>query len=196
VPILTNPKHELFAQALAKGENSSKAYVSAGFKDSRANASRLKANSNIARRVRELSEAGAKSAEITIASLLDELEHARQRADSLGQLSASVKAITSKAAISGLLTQKIEISEPPQDFTTCTSLEEIGTALLSRLTDNIAGVAITHEDRVACFELLKSLSALVDDIAARAAKPANIDVARLEQKSVAAERKRFSNVRF
>ena len=109
MPILTNPKHELFAQALAKGENATKAYQSAGFKGSRANASRLKANSNVAARVLELSVAGAKSAEVSVASLLAELEDARAKATSLNQLSAAVRATSEKAKISGLMTQKIEV---------------------------------------------------------------------------------------
>jgi hypothetical protein len=54
--------------------------------------------------------AGAKSAEITVASLLDELEHARQRADSLGQLSASVRAISEKARLAGLVVERQEIA--------------------------------------------------------------------------------------
>jgi phage terminase small subunit len=122
VPILTNTKHELFAQALAKGENASKAYISAGFKGSRANASRLKANSNIAARVFELSEAGAKSAEVSVASLLAELEEARARATTLGQLSAAVRASAEKAKISGLLVERQEIAvtnvDPYEDMST------------------------------------------------------------------------------
>ena len=61
-------------------------------------------------RLAELQNAAAKSSEVTVKSLLEELEYARQRADSLDQLSASVKAIEAKAKVSGLLTQKIELN--------------------------------------------------------------------------------------
>jgi hypothetical protein len=94
---------------MAKGENASKAYVSAGFKGSRANASRLKANSNVAARVREICGVAATAAEVTIASLLAELEQERAQATTLGQLSAAVRATAEKAKISGLLVEKQQI---------------------------------------------------------------------------------------
>jgi hypothetical protein len=132
VPILTNPKHELFAQALAKGENATKAYQSAGFKGSRANASRLKANSNVAARVLELSVAGAKSAEVSVASLLAELEDARAKATSLNQLSAAVRATSEKAKISGLMTQKIEVEVNQPEYEPQTATE-----VLARILDRV-----------------------------------------------------------
>ena len=109
MPTLPNPRHELFAQALARGENATKAYQSAGFKGSRANASRLRADSNVAARVLEICEAGARTAEISVASLLQELEQARAQATTLGQLSAAVRATAEKAKISGLLVEKQQI---------------------------------------------------------------------------------------
>ena len=122
MPILENGRWELFAQALAKGESATKAYESAGYRGSRSNAARLRANEHIAARILEIQGAGAKSAEITVASLLDELEHARQRADSLGQLSASVRAISEKARLAGLVVERQEIAvvntEPEPQSTT------------------------------------------------------------------------------
>ena len=109
MPILENGRWELFAQALAKGETATKAYVLAGFKPSRTNAARLRSNERISARVLELQMAGAKSAEISIASLLAELEEARSKATSLNQLSAAVRATAEKAKISGLLVEKQQI---------------------------------------------------------------------------------------
>lgn len=51
---LPNPRHELFAQSIAKGENASQAYVSAGFRPSRANACRLQQDERIQQRVADL----------------------------------------------------------------------------------------------------------------------------------------------
>ena len=62
-------------------------------------------------RLSELQAEAAKSAEVTVASLLGELEDARVRATSLNQLGAVVKSISEKAKISGLLTTKIEITD-------------------------------------------------------------------------------------
>jgi phage terminase small subunit len=54
MPILQNPRHELFAQALAAGQNASQAYEHAGYKPNRGNATALKQNECISMRVSEL----------------------------------------------------------------------------------------------------------------------------------------------
>lgn len=54
MPILENPRHERFAQGLAKGLSASEAYEAAGFKPSRAAASRLSTKVNVQERVKEL----------------------------------------------------------------------------------------------------------------------------------------------
>lgn len=71
--ILPNPKHEKFAQALAKGKTADEAYAEAGFKPNRGNASRLKANESIAARVEEIVGKGAEKAEVTVERVLKEL---------------------------------------------------------------------------------------------------------------------------
>lgn len=52
--VLENPKHELFAQELAKGKTAEEAHGLAGYKASRSGASQLKQNLNISNRVAEL----------------------------------------------------------------------------------------------------------------------------------------------
>jgi phage terminase small subunit len=54
MPALQNPKHERFAQELAKGLAADKAYEAAGFKPNRGNAATLKQKQNISNRVTEL----------------------------------------------------------------------------------------------------------------------------------------------
>lgn len=54
VTALENPKHELFAQELAKGKPAEEAHGLAGYKASRSGASQLKQNLNISNRVAEL----------------------------------------------------------------------------------------------------------------------------------------------
>ena len=70
MPKLKNARHELFAQGLAKGIVDHIAYVEAGFKLNRGNASRLKTNENIQKRVAELQENAADKAEWTAADRL------------------------------------------------------------------------------------------------------------------------------
>jgi phage terminase small subunit len=54
LPILSNPRHERFAQGLAAGKSAEEAYSEAGFKPSRSNASTLRQNQNVLERVSEL----------------------------------------------------------------------------------------------------------------------------------------------
>jgi phage terminase small subunit len=54
LPILTNPRHERFAQSLAAGKSASESYVDAGFKESRHNAATLARKQHILDRVAEL----------------------------------------------------------------------------------------------------------------------------------------------
>ncbi len=54
MPVLKNPKHERFAQELARGSSAAAAYETAGFKPSRPNASRLQHDENVRQRVAEI----------------------------------------------------------------------------------------------------------------------------------------------
>lgn len=72
MPVLSNPRHELFAQELAKGKSATAAYIAAGYEGSRFNAARLATNDNVADRVEELLLAGAKRAEVTVERVVRE----------------------------------------------------------------------------------------------------------------------------
>jgi phage terminase small subunit len=56
MPALKNPRHEAFAQALARGMSAAAAYGQAGFKPHRANAATLARKKHISVRVVELQE--------------------------------------------------------------------------------------------------------------------------------------------
>lgn len=73
MPVLSNAKHELFAQALAQGKTADQAYQDAGYKPSRPHASRLATNGNIVARIAEILAKGAERAEITQERVLREL---------------------------------------------------------------------------------------------------------------------------
>jgi phage terminase small subunit len=57
--ILTNPRHELFAQELAKGKSATEAHTLAGYKPCRQNAARLTTNDDIRARLAEIQAAVA-----------------------------------------------------------------------------------------------------------------------------------------
>lgn len=82
MPVLDNPKHEAFAQALARGKTADEAYQLAGFKANRGNASTLKSKQNISDRVAELLGMAAERVvvdrEWVIARLVENVERAMQ----------------------------------------------------------------------------------------------------------------------
>jgi len=67
---LRNTRHEAFAQALARGMTADAAYRTAGYREHRGSASRLRANANIQRRVAEITANAAVRAEVTKADVL------------------------------------------------------------------------------------------------------------------------------
>jgi hypothetical protein len=134
MPILTNPRHEKFAQQLAAGNSASKAYAQEGYRQCRQNAARLITNDSVLARVSEMQAVAAKKSEVTVESLLDELEHARERADGFDQLSAAVKAISEKIKLSGLLVQKVEVGGPGS-FDSCESIEDVADEMMAQLVE-------------------------------------------------------------
>lgn len=116
MPVLKNPKHELFAQELAKGKNQTEAYKAAGYQVegnvAETSASRLFRNAQVVARVTELQERGAQRAEITVQSLIEEAEEARQLALKLGQSSAAVAATREKGVLSGRRIERAEVGRP------------------------------------------------------------------------------------
>ena len=53
MPILENPRHEAFAQGLARGSSAAAAYVEAGYKPNRHNAAALARKQHISTRANE-----------------------------------------------------------------------------------------------------------------------------------------------
>jgi phage terminase small subunit len=91
MPVLANPRHERFAQELAKGKSQTDAYEAAGYKPNRSHATRLVTKGSVKDRVAELVSDGANKAEITVARVLQEIGRLgfadlRQGFDELGQL--------------------------------------------------------------------------------------------------------------
>ena len=102
MPILKNPRHEAFAQELAKGKTADEAYQAVGYRADRGHASRLAANGNICARLAELQAVGAEKAVVTIESLIAKAEAARVLAMENGQISAAVSALIAMAKLAGL----------------------------------------------------------------------------------------------
>jgi hypothetical protein len=120
MPILENPRHEAFAEALARGSSASGAYVEAGYKENRHNAATLARKQHILTRVSELQEEqlvihqqaaaeAAANAQVTIESLITEAEAARAKAmEEKGGAAAAVSALIAKAKLAGMWREKID----------------------------------------------------------------------------------------
>lgn len=96
MPALPNPRHEAFAQALASGKTADEAYQVAGYSPNRGNATTLKANQSISKRVAELVEAAASK---TVDALSFEAQDLFKRMESL--IERAAEANDFKAAIDG-----------------------------------------------------------------------------------------------
>jgi phage terminase small subunit len=113
MPVLSNAKHERFAQGVAKGLSATEAYLKAGYtveeKSAAEAGSRLSRNIKVRDRITELQERAAKQVGVTLESLTEELEAARQLAmkDEKGA-SAAVAASMGKAKLHGFLVERSE----------------------------------------------------------------------------------------
>lgn len=102
MPALENPRHERFAQELAKGKTADEAYQIAGYKANRHNAATLGREQHISTRVAEIVERGAVKAETTVERLLEAgwgLFDAAKGKEDFGAASATMERI---AKIAGL----------------------------------------------------------------------------------------------
>jgi hypothetical protein len=160
MPPLNNMRHELFAQNLLQGQSAVEAYQNAGFKADRGNASRLAGSRAVRERMAELQGEAATDAKITVASLLKELEEARQKASSLRQLGASIRAIEAKAKISGLMVQRMEIGsagEFPLDTTWEEIIEDVCTKDARDYPELAPYIHYSAEDRAQIESLFQQL---------------------------------------
>jgi phage terminase small subunit len=170
---LRNARHEKFVQLLLEGKDATAAHAESGYTRDDANAARLKANPKVRERLAELQNEIAATTRVTTESLIAELEDARRLATNLEQLSAAVRAIESKAKLSGLLVerQKLEVSGSA-DFPG-TTREEITRAMIDDMLRYSTNPYhdVTDADRkhlVAMFiDCSERMDAYVEEIKAR-----------------------------
>ena len=118
MPTLANPKHEVFAQGLARA-SAAAAYVEAGYKENR-HAATLARKQHILTRVSELQEEqlaihqqataqAAANAQVTIESLIAEAARAKAMEEKGGAAAAAaVSALIAKAKLAGMWREKID----------------------------------------------------------------------------------------
>lgn len=112
MPVLRNPKHERFAQEIAKGLSQGDAYKASGYTAeghaAEVGGNRLMKNAEILARITELQKNGAKRAEVTIESLIQEAAEIQKAAFEANQHSAAVAALTAKAKLAGKWIEKTD----------------------------------------------------------------------------------------
>lgn len=128
MPALPNPKHERFAQELAKGKTADEAYQLAGYKANRHNAAALARQQHISTRVAEIQERVAIRTEITAAAIAERLMRIADVAEKTGvtaneetgdplessskHLAVARAALMDVAKLNGLIVEKNEHSGP------------------------------------------------------------------------------------
>jgi phage terminase small subunit len=120
---LKNPRQEAFAQALVRSSSAAAAYVEAGYRPSRHNASALARQKHVSSRIAELQEqqlairqqstaVAVANAQVTLESLIADVEAARAKAMAeKGGASAAVSAVIAKAKLSGMWREKPELTK-------------------------------------------------------------------------------------
>jgi len=88
-----------------------RAYALAGYRRHHSNAYRLRENEGVKQYLSELEAQTMKRHEVTIDTLLTELEEARLNAKTAKQPSSEVSAVMSKAKLTGLLVDRQEIKD-------------------------------------------------------------------------------------
>ena len=148
MPVLPNPRHEAFAQAIFATTCDPKlypthghAYNAAGYRardagkaggSAEVNACNLLKKTKIAERVRELQEQAAERAGESADKCIQELNQLRKDAHSDKAYGPAVAAVMGKAKILNLVVdQHALVTE--QDFSTANSMHEIGKRLLQSI---------------------------------------------------------------
>jgi len=148
MPALANRRHERFAQGLHKYGNSRRAYSEAGYKAKKGLtprhsgpldrcATRLSKNVQVQERLQELRAMALKRHEITVDSLLNDLEVDRKLAHESGQSGAAVSATMAKAKLLGLIVERTERGAPGE-FQNLQSVQEVIAAVRRDLGDDAA----------------------------------------------------------
>jgi hypothetical protein len=180
VPILKNQRWEIFAQEIAKGETATKAYITAGFRPSRKNASRLKTSEDINARVQELQAVAAHSVSITVESICRELDEANSVARERGQASAMVSASALRAKLAGLMVEKVEVGSPG-DFDNLETPEAVAEEM-ARLFTGDRTIELSPEQSSEFTALVvEYVDAIHEFLAAIAAKPVGPDLAMVQR---------------
>lgn len=144
MPALGNPRHERFAQELAKGKSATEAYVLAGYRPSDSNAATLRGNQRISERVSEIVDRASTRVEITLGRLMEMAATVYDRALEQGQNAAAVSAVKELGVLSGLRVERRENANRNLDDLSDSDLLDIARSGGSRASTASAGETKPH----------------------------------------------------
>lgn len=144
MPALGNPKHERFAQELAKGKTATEAYVLAGYKPNDGNAATLKGNQRISGRVAEIIDRASVRVEITLARLMEMAATVYNAALEQGQNAAAIAAVKELGVLTGHRVERRENTNRNIDELSDSDLLAIARAGSDRTSAQKAGEAKPH----------------------------------------------------
>lgn len=121
MPQLENPRHERFAQAIAKGASQREAYLDAGYSGTTGavdvSAHRLLSQPKVAARVTELQQKAAARVEVTVSWLLETAQGIIQEARTAQDYSAASMTLERAAKIAGLWVDRSEQAQTVRTVT-------------------------------------------------------------------------------
>ena len=109
MPPLSNPRHEKFAKAVAKGKPKYKAYAEAGYSEDRGNATRLTTNDSVAARIIELQSMDVRGLKVDREFSRNMFLKNYNLAIEAGNLSAANVAAEKLAKLFGLMVERREV---------------------------------------------------------------------------------------
>lgn len=109
MPVLDNPKHELFAQALAEGMTQIEAYAQVGYEPNESHASRLARNGKVSERVFEIQGEAAVRAGVNVARFTKDLMRLAMNAEKAGERGIAGAQLMNAAKLNGLIIDKQQV---------------------------------------------------------------------------------------
>lgn len=147
MPVLKNPRYEIFAQGIAVGLTQTAAAEKAGYKSGRGNSTRLITNEGIRARIAELQQNAVKKVE--------------------KKLEVSIETVTRELARLGFsnVTDIIKIKDGKAEVTDTEDLSEDTTAAISEIRQTKDGIVVKmHDKRAALVDLGRHMGYFKENI--------------------------------
>lgn len=162
MPALANQRQERFCQLVKQGIPPYRAYPLAGYNAHPGAPYRLCDNVRVKRRIAEITKGLAMKTRVTVESLTQELDEARELAARVDQPSAMTAATIAKGKLHGLMVERKETGQPG-DFTGLQSAAEVLAVVETELGKETAALLSAALARTEQASVPDALDATRDD---------------------------------